>query len=385
VVDGLYVQIFGNLLFCFVFLFLWRQSGVVYFKFWALAWGAESLALLFTGIARISRSTRWLIPHAFLEFAFALSLVAAARAASKRPSVRWTGWLRLLLLLPVVLLVVELLRWNERYALFQGVHSLTMAVIFFGSFLAFSMGREPTRSVPGNLFRFTLLGLSLLYLHHSWAYFYISHTEPRPWWLAYLDYLHFYTLALQTLLAFSTLAMWIQHQQDRVTEIAADMDLLRRETASRQDLDHLTGLLNQANLSRRNETPFDGVVAVCDMDEFKAINDRYGHLTGDEILRNIGQLLRTSIRAQDEAFRWGGDEFVVLFHNQSLARGRKRMTEISERLAEFRVRGLATLQVHFSWGAAEGGNQPLHVALEAADREMYASKRARGYHRGEIS
>lgn len=381
-VDGLYVQIFGNLLFCLVFLFLWRQSGVVYFKFWALAWGSEALALLFTGIARVSRSPRWLIPHALLDFGFALSLVAAARAASRRPSVRWTGWLRVLLLMPVFLLALELLRWNEPYTSFQGVHSFAMAVIFLGSFLAFSIDPEPARSVAAGLFRFTLLALALLHLHHSWAYFYLAHTEPRPWWLAYLDYLHFYTLALQTVLAFSTLAMWIEHQQDRVTEIATDLDHLRRETASRQDLDQLTGLLNQANLSRRNDTPFNGVVAVSDLDEFKAINDRFGHLTGDEILRNIGQLLRTSIRVEDEAFRWGGDEFVVLFHNQNLALGRKRMTEISERMTEFRVRGVPTLQVHFSWGAAEGGNQPLHVALEAADREMYASKRARGYQRG---
>ena len=61
---------------------------------------------------------------------FALSLVAAARAASRRPSVRWTGWLRVLLLMPVFLLALELLRWNERYTSFQGVHSFAMAVIF---------------------------------------------------------------------------------------------------------------------------------------------------------------------------------------------------------------------------------------------------------------
>jgi len=76
------------------------------------------------------------------------------------------------------------------------------------------------------------------------------------------------------------------------------------------DIDRLTGLLNQAALARRMESgePFTGVVAVCDMDNFKSINDQYGHLVGDEILRNIGHLLRSSVRQQDEAFRWGGDE-----------------------------------------------------------------------------
>ena len=76
------------------------------------------------------------------------------------------------------------------------------------------------------------------------------------------------------------------------------------------DIDRLTGLLNQAAPARRMESgePFTGVVAVCDMDNFKSINDQYGHLVGDEILRNIGHLLRSSVRQQDEAFRWGGDE-----------------------------------------------------------------------------
>ena len=61
------------------------------------------------------------------------------------------------------------------------------------------------------------------------------------------------------------------------------------------------------------------------MDNFKDINDRYGHLAGDEILRNIGHLLQASIRHEDEAFRWGGDEFVILFHNQRPEVARKRM------------------------------------------------------------
>src|SRR5215471_13009517 len=60
------------------------------------------------------------------------------------------------------------------------------------------------------------------------------------------------------------------------------------------------------------------------MDNFKDVNDRYGHLVGDETLRNIGHLLRSSIRAEDEAFRWGGDEFVILFHNQNQEVARNR-------------------------------------------------------------
>ena len=137
--------------------------------------------------------------------------------------------------------------------------------------------------------------------------------------------------------------------------------------------------MNQAALARRVEEAgdFEGVVAVCDMDNFKDVNDRYGHLVGDEILRNIGNLLQASIRHEDEAFRWGGDEFVILFHNQRGDVARKRMAEIELRLRDFRVRGFGMLPISFSWGTAEAWGRTLRDALDEADRNMYAFKRSR--------
>ena len=144
-------------------------------------------------------------------------------------------------------------------------------------------------------------------------------------------------------------------------------------------MDRLTGLQNQAALARRVEQPagFEGVAAVCDMDNFKDVNDRYGHLVGDEILRNIGNLLQASIRHEDEAFRWGGDEFVILFHNQRAEVARKRMADLEARLRGFRLRGFGVLPISFSWGTAEARNRPLREALDEADRNMYALKRTR--------
>src|SRR5438045_2940719 len=113
------------------------------------------------------------------------------------------------------------------------------------------------------------------------------------------------------------------------------------------------------------------------MDNFKDINDRYGHLVGDEILRNIGNLLQASIRHADEAFRWGGDEFVILFQNQHADVARKRMGEIEARLREFQVRGFGVLPITFSWGTAEIAGRALRDALDEADRNMYSLKRQR--------
>jgi diguanylate cyclase (GGDEF)-like protein len=175
------------------------------------------------------------------------------------------------------------------------------------------------------------------------------------------------------------MAMWNESQIDRIGELAGEVDYLRRETQQRLDLDHLTGLLNQAALSRRVDQAgaFDGVVAVCDMDNFKDVNDRYGHLVGDEILRNIGNLLKSSIRHEDEAFRWGGDEFVILFRDQRTEVARKRMQDISARLREFRVRGYGVLPITFSWGTADAAGRVLREALDEADQSMYALKRSK--------
>ena len=159
----------------------------------------------------------------------------------------------------------------------------------------------------------------------------------------------------------------------------AELDHLRREARQTRDLDGLTGLLNRAALERRVEGPgeFPGVVAVCDMDNFKDVNDRHGHLVGDEILRNIGSLLQASIRHEDEAFRWGGDEFVILFRNQRTDVAEKRMVEVEARLRGFRVRGYGMRPITFSWGTAESHGRPLREALDEADRNMYAFKRRR--------
>jgi diguanylate cyclase (GGDEF)-like protein len=175
------------------------------------------------------------------------------------------------------------------------------------------------------------------------------------------------------------MAMWSECQIDRIRELRAELDHLRREGEQGADLDRLTGLLNQAELARLVEDPadFQGVVAVCDMDNFKDVNDRYGHLAGDEILRSIGNLLHSSIRHQDEAFRWGGDEFVILFHNQRLEVARTRMSGIEARLREFRVRGYGALPISFSWGIADARSRPLRETLDEADRNMYEMKRTR--------
>jgi diguanylate cyclase (GGDEF)-like protein len=202
-------------------------------------------------------------------------------------------------------------------------------------------------------------------------------------WARYLHNEAYYDFALHCVLAFAAMGMWSESQIERVRELGSELDKLRRDATQSRDLDRLTGLLNQAALALRVESPLllDGVVVVCDMDNFKEVNDCYGHLVGDEILRHIGNLLRASIRKEDEAFRWGGDEFVILFQNQYADVAEKRMGELELRLRDFRVRGFGVLPIGFSWGTAELTGRSLRDALDEADRNMYARKRMRGVER----
>jgi len=149
-----------------------------------------------------------------------------------------------------------------------------------------------------------------------------------------------------------------------------------RAVKSGADRDVLTGVLSQSALRRRVDAsePFQGVVAVCDLDGFKAINDQFGHLVGDEVLRDVGNLLRASVRSADRVYRWGGDEFALLIDESDPAVAHRRMEAIQSRLQEFRVRGHGACRISISWGIAEGSGEPLQSALDRADHAMYQAK-----------
>lgn len=374
-VVALNVQVLGTLLFCLVFLFLWRQSGIIYFGYWSLAWALQVIALICLRVFFLTKVVFWLGPYALFEFAFALALLVAARGGTATGAPSWKSLARVLLGFPLFLAVIYLLGLESSFEGFQAVHGLVLGSIYLYSFFVIRVGG----GVGGRLFRFSLLCFAIAFLHNAVVFFYLYNRGGRPQWPRYLQYNSFYDFALLTLLAFAAMAMWIENQRDRIEALSNEMDAVRRDSLKSLDLDRLTGLLNQAALERRMEgtEPFAGVVAVCDMDNFKSINDQYGHLVGDEILRNIGHLMRSSIRQEDEAFRWGGDEFVILFRNQNLPVVKSRMLEVRRRLNDFRVRGYGPLPISFSWGASEASGGPLREALDAADRDMYSYKKRR--------
>lgn len=189
---------------------------------------------------------------------------------------------------------------------------------------------------------------------------------------------------------------WIEERRLRTEGgqvIGACLDITdrrRREEALTWEVDHdrLTGLLSRRSFDRLLERTFAGPregdaavsLLMVDLDDFKAINDRLGHATGDRVLGTVAQRLRAALRRGDPLARWGGDEFAVVVETD--ARG-LRAGGVAQRLLAVTRQPLPLEEgpclVHASIGVAvwRPAEDPSSLP-QRADRALYAAKAAGG-------
>ncbi len=147
-------------------------------------------------------------------------------------------------------------------------------------------------------------------------------------------------------------------------------------------LDYLTGIINRRGFyealgrerERASRLNLPMTVAYIDLDDFKQINDRFDHITGDNVLASIGETLRSSIRNTDLAGRLGGDEFCVLLPHTDLPGARVVLEKLRETLLN--VMNASAWPVTFSIGAVTF-QQPVKSPdemIRIADGAMYAAK-----------
>ncbi|MEK7125160.1 MAG: GGDEF domain-containing protein [Patescibacteria group bacterium] len=160
--------------------------------------------------------------------------------------------------------------------------------------------------------------------------------------------------------------------------------------------DELTGVLNRRGFleeagksfaaiipaktedERRRELPVPFSVVFLDIDNFKKVNDSFGHDAGDEVLRAVGKLLPAHFRARDAVGRWGGEEFVIAL----LGADAKVTHQVAERMrqavANFDVPiGDKILRVTLSIGIAQHAkDQDLSTLITHADEAMYQAKKS---------
>jgi diguanylate cyclase len=150
--------------------------------------------------------------------------------------------------------------------------------------------------------------------------------------------------------------------------------------------DSLTGLLNHGAWKDLLLLKFqtcrlqqgDAVIALIDIDHFKTINDTFGHVVGDCVLRQLSAELRRNLRDGDQAGRYGGDEFCVILPNTSEAQACLAMERLRERVANYRNPQLPHLRISLSIGlsAFEAGLESPEHWLEQADKALYTAKHA---------
>lgn len=165
--------------------------------------------------------------------------------------------------------------------------------------------------------------------------------------------------------------------------IKKQFNLLRRQSEEMRRMasqDILTGVYNKRYLTER-ATQFladprnhPAWVAVLDLDHFKSINDRHGHIAGDRVLQAVGTLFRGFFRDGDVIARSGGEEFVMLLKGRSREECQEEMEALRQRIETLRPAGL---ELTASIGVASNmlhANASYDEILDEADRAMYRAK-----------
>jgi diguanylate cyclase len=182
-----------------------------------------------------------------------------------------------------------------------------------------------------------------------------------------------------------------QSQYARLSSHVMNLQKKLEQAKTEASLDGLTGIANRRSFDytikrwvsahEKSEEPF--TIALFDLDNFKAINDNYGHQVGDQVLIAIALEIGKNIRASDFLARYGGEEFVVLTSGMKLAGSQNRFTTLVQHIEKMKFdckseeKGLMSVSLTCSCGIAEyalGENS--NDLIRRADEAMYDAKRA---------
>jgi diguanylate cyclase (GGDEF)-like protein len=157
--------------------------------------------------------------------------------------------------------------------------------------------------------------------------------------------------------------------------------VLIRQLRDQARADPKTGLLNSASWSKDAEAELVRSVDVTallmlDLDNFKMINDRHGHLVGDKHLRGVADVLKSEVRATDLVGRFGGEEFVILLPRTEQADALAIAERIRRRVATVAVEGVDTVTVSVGVAAHPVHGETLEEVVSAADCALLAAKTA---------
>lgn len=296
------------------------------------------------------------------------------------------------LTLPCILIVIlssALVLWHWKFS--QHKISIPVISLIFGVLWAWHITEKALLLAPPHFNFLVIALLSILFIGaiafpnniiaftlHSLPTFIVCLVLAEgEQWLRML-----YCLALP--IAGITLQSIIQKRSDALTKGLMDKLLLERNTLNDLSmLDPLTGLYNRRGLQNRLDTLLavsdnDHHVLLLDIDHFKAYNDHYGHMMGDQALIQVSAAIRNAVRSRDIVARFGGEEFMVLLTNStaeaaSLAAERIRQQVYDLKIPHMFNESVAT-NVTISIGMTPLKDSDIDGALKRADTALYEAK-----------
>ncbi len=172
----------------------------------------------------------------------------------------------------------------------------------------------------------------------------------------------------------------IEELEEKIKNLEGELDKAYKELL----IDPLTKVYNRKALERDllqilekgKEKDLDLCIAILDLDNFKYFNDTYGHLVGDFVLIKFAQIMKSLIRSSDKIYRYGGDEFIILFNRSTLINAKKSIERIINKLNKTKLKYkdyLIKLTVSSGITCHKKGDD-IDSIINRADNALYEAK-----------
>ncbi len=164
-------------------------------------------------------------------------------------------------------------------------------------------------------------------------------------------------------------------------ETQLELELKNRILSEMSSIDGLTKIANhrtliehlKADVAEADRTSNPLAIAIFDIDNFKKVNDSKGHVYGDQVLFDVASIMKKSIRGTDFTGRYGGEEFMVIFPNTTLAVAVKISERIRQAVEDYIF--IDGLRITISGGVSQYNNETVTEFVHSADTSLYGAKR----------
>ena len=366
------VQLATVCILAFFFILLARALHLEETRLWAAAWVADVVAIAAVMASAylhgaLLASHFMLTIYAAGKTAYAFLLVAGARR-HLRPGVDIAMHPRALCGIIVV--------WSLLVGFLAPEVGLVRIAQFFMVGCILTWGalwilRHP-RFARSRWLGWTFLTEGVLFLH------YVPVLLPQMWGgrplLGYTPYASFFDAGAELLVALASLVALESSASEHLQHLNQELLVSQERLRQLVDLDPLTALTNRRGLRAElaRVRPTGAALVFIDVDRFKEINDRFGHIAGDSCLRRVSLCLSRVFRVEDALFRWGGDEFLVIAPGLDREGASQRVGSLRTLLAEVEDEAPGC-SISAGIAVLEPGGDP-DRALHEADEHMYAEK-----------